>query len=99
MRDSYKELRYPELVTKREEIKTKYLDLRFDMVVHHVDNPLEKRNLRRRFARLNTMIHEYALGIRTQNTAREAGEAKEAEEAREAEEAGHAGEESGNREG
>lgn len=66
MRDSYKDLRYPELVTKREEIKKKYLDLRFDMVVHHVDNPLEKRHLRRRLARLNTMIHEYALGIRAQ---------------------------------
>ena len=66
MRDSYKELQYAELLTKREEIKKKYLDLRFDMVVHHVDNPLEKRNLRRRLARLNTMVHEYALGIREQ---------------------------------
>jgi large subunit ribosomal protein L29 len=66
MRDSYKDLRYPELVTKREEIKKKFFDLRFDMVVHHVDNPLERRNLRRRLARLNTMIHEYSLGIRKQ---------------------------------
>lgn len=66
MRDSYKELRYAELVTKREEIKKKYMDLRFDMVVHHVDNPLEKRHLRRRLSRLNTIIHEYALGIRKQ---------------------------------
>jgi large subunit ribosomal protein L29 len=66
MRDSYKDLQYAELVTKREEIKKKFLDLRFDMVVHHVDNPLDKRNLRRRLARLNTMIHEYELGIRKQ---------------------------------
>lgn len=66
MRDSYKELQYAELITKREEIKKKYLDLRFDMVVHHVDNPLERRHLRRRLARLNTMIHEYALEIRKQ---------------------------------
>lgn len=64
MKDSFKDLRYPELVTKREEIKKKYLDLRFDMVVHHVDNPLERRNLRRQLARLNTILHEYALGIR-----------------------------------
>ncbi len=66
MRDSYKDLQYAELLTKREEIKKKYLDLRFDMVVHHVDNPLERRHLRRRLSRLNTIIHEYALGIRTQ---------------------------------
>lgn len=66
MRDSFKELQYAELVTKREEIKKKYLDLRFDMVVHHVDNPLDKRNLRRKLARLNTIIHEYSLGIREQ---------------------------------
>lgn len=64
MKDSFKDLRYPELVTKREEIKKKYLDLRFDMVVHHVDNPLERRNLRRQLARLNTILHEYALGVR-----------------------------------
>jgi len=66
MKDSFKDLRYAELLTKREEIRKKYLDLRFDMVVHHVDNPLERRNLRRKLARLNTIIHEYALGIRKQ---------------------------------
>lgn len=66
MRDSYKDLQYAELLTKREEIKKKYLDLRFDMVVHHVENPLERRHLRRRLSRLNTIIHEYSLGIRAQ---------------------------------
>lgn len=66
MKDSFKELGYAELLTKREELKKKYLDLRFDMVVHHVDNPLEKRNLRRQIARLNTIIHEYGLGVRQQ---------------------------------
>ncbi len=67
MRDSFKDLQYAELMTKREEIKKKYLDLRFDMVVHHVDNPLERRNLRRKLARLNTIVHEYSLGIRKQS--------------------------------
>ena len=66
MKDSFKELGYAELLTKREELKKKFLDLRFDMVVHHVDNPLERRNLRQKIARLNTIIHEYALGIRQQ---------------------------------
>ena len=66
MKDSFKELGYAELLTKREELKKKYLDPRFNMVVHHVDNPLEKRNLRRSIGRLNGIIHEYALGIRQQ---------------------------------
>jgi large subunit ribosomal protein L29 len=34
------------------------------MVIGHVDNPLQKRILRRELARVNTIIHEYNLGIR-----------------------------------
>ena len=49
-----KELSYSELVTKRNELKKKYLDLRFQMVIGHVDNPLQKRPLRREIATLNT---------------------------------------------
>lgn len=64
MKNNYKDLTYEELVTKREELKKKYLDLRFKMVLGHVENPLEKRNLRRNLSRINTLIHEYALGIR-----------------------------------
>lgn len=56
MRDSFKELSLPELVQKRDELKKKYFELRFQMVIGHVDNPLEKRNLRRKIARLHTMI-------------------------------------------
>jgi large subunit ribosomal protein L29 len=40
------------------------MDLRFKMVLGHVENPLEKRNLRRQIARLNTIISEFDLGIR-----------------------------------
>jgi len=64
MKDSFKDLTYEELHTKRVEIKKKFMDLRFDTVLGHVDNPLEKRILRRQLARLNTLIHEYDLGIR-----------------------------------
>ena len=56
MRDSFKDLTFEELLAKREELKTKYRNLRFNMVVGHVDNPLEKRNLRRKIARLNALI-------------------------------------------
>jgi large subunit ribosomal protein L29 len=64
MKDSYNDLTYQELLTRREEIKRQFRDLRFDMVLRHVDNPLQKRTLRRRLARINTIIHEYEIGIR-----------------------------------
>jgi large subunit ribosomal protein L29 len=32
------------------------MDLRFQMVIGHVDNPLQKRTMRRQLARLNTLI-------------------------------------------
>jgi large subunit ribosomal protein L29 len=64
MKDSYNDLTYQELLTRREELKRQYRDLRFDMVLRHVDNPLQKRTLRRKLARINTIIHEYEIGIR-----------------------------------
>ena len=53
-----KELSYSELVAKRDELKKKYMDLRFKMVVAHVDNPMQKRTMRREIARLNTFIQQ-----------------------------------------
>ncbi len=53
-----KELSYSELVAKRDELKKKYMDLRFKMVVSHVDNPMQKRAMRREIARLNTFIQQ-----------------------------------------
>lgn len=53
-----KELSYSELVEKRDELKKKYMDLRFKMVVSHVDNPMQKRTMRREIARLNTFIQQ-----------------------------------------
>ncbi len=59
MRNSFKDLTFEELVQKREEVVTRYRDIRFNMVVGHVDNPLEKRELRRQVARLNTLIYNH----------------------------------------
>jgi large subunit ribosomal protein L29 len=64
MKDSFNDLSYQELLTKREELRKAYRDLRFSMVLSHVDNPLQKRVLRRKLARVTTIIHEYDLGIR-----------------------------------
>jgi large subunit ribosomal protein L29 len=53
-------LTFKELIQKREELKKQFFDLRFKVVVGHVDNPLEKRNLRRKIARLNGLIYNHA---------------------------------------
>lgn len=59
MQNSFKDLTFEELLTKREELRKKYRDLRFNVVMGHVDNPLEKRTMRRAIARLNTMIYNH----------------------------------------
>ena len=41
-----------------EELKKQYMDLRFQMVIGHVDNPLQKRTMRREIARINTLIRQ-----------------------------------------
>ncbi len=64
MKDSFKDLTLKELITRREDLKKEYKDLRFNVVVGHVDNPLKKRTLRHQIARVNTIIHEYELGVR-----------------------------------
>ena len=58
---SFKDLSYNELVAKRDELKKQYMDLRFQTVVGHVDNPVQKRTMRRDIARLNTFIHQQDL--------------------------------------
>jgi large subunit ribosomal protein L29 len=56
MRNSFKNLSFPELKAKRDDLARKYMDFRFQMVIGHVDNPLQKRIMRRQLARLNTLI-------------------------------------------
>ncbi len=64
MKNSFKNLSKAELIAKKAELDKKYMEFRFKMVVAHVDNPLEKRLLRRQIATLNTLIHQYELGIK-----------------------------------
>ena len=59
MKNSFKNLSFAELKAKREELNRKYMDIRFQFVVGHVDNPLQKRTLRRQIARLNTLIRNH----------------------------------------
>ena len=64
MKDAFNDLAYEELQTKHAELRQQYRDLRFDRVLGHVDNPLSVRTVRRKLARVRTIIHEYDLGIR-----------------------------------
>ena len=57
----YKDLSYDELVAKRNELKKQYMDFRFQRVIGHVDNPMQKRTMRHEIARLNTLIHQQDL--------------------------------------
>ncbi|MDR3160664.1 MAG: 50S ribosomal protein L29 [Spirochaetaceae bacterium] len=58
MKNSFKNLTLPELKAKRDELNKKYLDLRFQIVIGHVENPLQKRTMRRQIARLHTLIRQ-----------------------------------------
>ncbi len=60
-KSKYKEMAYAELVSKRNGLKQKYMELRFRGVVGHLDNPVEKRIMRREIAMLNTFIRQKEL--------------------------------------
>ncbi|MEI8093543.1 MAG: 50S ribosomal protein L29 [Spirochaetales bacterium] len=64
MKNRFKEISRGEAVAKVTELKKSFMELRFKLVLGHVENPLEKRNIRRQIARLNTIIAEYDQGIR-----------------------------------
>jgi len=53
-----------ECLAKKDELKKELQDLRFNMVLGHVENPVAKRNIRREIARMNTVIHQFELGIK-----------------------------------
>ncbi|AHH03481.1 LSU ribosomal protein L29P [Borrelia nietonii YOR] len=64
MLKKFKDLTLEDVKAKRLALRKEYMDLRFKAVVGHVENPLKRRELRRDIARLNTIVHEYAIGIR-----------------------------------
>ncbi len=64
MKDSFKDLTFEELVVKRQELKKQYNDVCFNAVIGHVENPLAERTIRRKLARVHTLIREHEMGIR-----------------------------------
>ncbi|MDR0316125.1 MAG: 50S ribosomal protein L29 [Treponema sp.] len=61
MKNSFKSLSFPELKARRDELKRKYMEFRFQVIIGHIDNPLQKRIMRRQIARLNTLIHQHEM--------------------------------------
>ncbi len=61
MKNSFKNLSFAELKAKRDELKKKYMEFRFKIVIGHVDNPLQRRIMRRQIARLNTLIRQHEI--------------------------------------
>jgi large subunit ribosomal protein L29 len=57
-KNEIKALSYAELVARLTELNRKYMDIRFQKVVGHVENPLLKRTVRREIATLNTLIRQ-----------------------------------------
>jgi large subunit ribosomal protein L29 len=78
MKNSFKNLSFPELKAKRDELTRKYMDFRFQMVIGHVDNPLQKRIMRRQIARLNTLITAQEAGKESDGKKRQKTEKKKA---------------------
>ncbi|MDR1058003.1 MAG: 50S ribosomal protein L29 [Treponema sp.] len=70
MKNSFKNLSFPELKAKRDELNRKYMDFRFQMIIGHVENPLQKRTLRRQIARLNTLIRAQEIAAGKENQAK-----------------------------
>ncbi|MDR0785192.1 MAG: 50S ribosomal protein L29 [Treponema sp.] len=58
MKNSFKNLTFLEMKAKRDELNRKYMELRFQKVIGHMENPLIVRTIRRQIARLNTLIHQ-----------------------------------------
>ena len=69
MRNSFKNLTFAELKAKRDELSRKYMDFRFQLVIGHVDNPLQKRTLRRQIARLNALIGQQERALQNEPAA------------------------------
>ena len=72
MKDNFKNLSVAELKVKKDELAKKYLNHRFQRVIGHVENPVESRTLRRKIARLNTLLGQKG-PERPKNRAQRAG--------------------------
>jgi len=63
--ESLRDLTKDELLQKREELKLEMFNLQMRKGVRELDNPLKLRTLRRDIAKIETVLHEDRLGLRS----------------------------------
>jgi len=61
-----KEMTKDEVEMQLADAREALYNLRFQHAMHQLENPLRLRDVRRDIARLTTVLHEYALGVRSQ---------------------------------
>lgn len=64
-KEKFAELSLDEQKAKREELSKKLREVRFASVMGKMENPMQKRHLRKSIARLNTFIHAQTKGERS----------------------------------
>jgi len=62
--EEIKQLPLEELKIRLQDTEEELTNLRFQLALHQLDNPLKIRSVRRDIARLKTVIREYELGLR-----------------------------------
>jgi large subunit ribosomal protein L29 len=62
-----KQLPIAELKIRLRDMTEELANLKFQLALHQVDNPVKIRMLKRDVARLKTVLHEYELGIRKES--------------------------------
>jgi large subunit ribosomal protein L29 len=66
--DEIKQMPLDELKVRLQDAKEELSNLKFQLALHQLDNPMKVRYARRDIARLETVIREYELGTRTDKT-------------------------------
>ncbi len=59
-----KELTRDEAIIKLRDNEEALMNLRFQLTLQQLDNPLQIRNVKKEIAQLKTILHEYELGKR-----------------------------------
>lgn len=62
--EEIKQLPLQEIKERLRDTEEELANLKFQLALHQVDNPLKLRVVRRDIARLRTVIREYELGMR-----------------------------------
>jgi len=62
--EEIKQLSLEELRIRLQDVKDEWANMRFQLALRQLDNPLKVRSIRRDIARLKTVIREHELGLR-----------------------------------